>query len=111
MYISLKNEGSGDTVLFDRQIVLTYKAYFSNGYRFDDTERWQDSLKFVYGSPDQVIRGLEMGIEGLREGAEAKLIIPSHLAFGKQGSSSGIVPPYEPILYEINILSVTTQNI
>ena len=75
------------------------------------TERWQDSLKFVYGSPDQLIEGLELGIQGLREGAEAKLIIPSHLAFGKEGSSSGIVPPYEPILYEVKILSVIPQDI
>ena len=110
-FISTSKEGNGDTVVNGREITIEYKAYFSNGYRFDDTDKWEDSLTFIHGLPDQIIEGLEIGIEGLREGAETKLIIPSQLAFGKQGSSSGIVPPFEPLLYEIKVLSVTHQDL
>jgi hypothetical protein len=34
------------------------------------------------------------------------VIIPSYLAFGSSGSSSGIVPPYTPVLYRMRIIEV-----
>ncbi len=108
-FISMMKWGEGDSVKIGKEVTLTYQAYFSNGEKFDDTEQWNDSMTFSYGQPLQVIDGLEKGIKGLTEGSEAKLIIPSRLAFGEEGSSSGIVPPYEALLYDIKIISVNDK--
>lgn len=105
-YIQVNNWGKGDSIKEGVEVALSYQGFFTDGTKFDDTDNWQDTLKFVYGLPMQIILGLELGIEGLTEGSEAKIIIPSQLAFGKEGSSSGIVPPYEPLVYKIKILSV-----
>jgi FKBP-type peptidyl-prolyl cis-trans isomerase len=110
-YVDVINEGNGDSVLNGCTVSLSYKAYFSDGRKFDDTDDWKDSIDIVYGQPLQLIVGLESGIHGLREGSEAKIIIPSHLAFGKHGSSSGIVPPYEPLLYNVKIISVKQPSL
>ena len=42
----------------------------------------------------------------MREGEKAKIIIPSQLAFGENGSSTGIVPPYTSVIYEVTMLKV-----
>jgi len=58
------------------------------------------------GDTAQVITGLEIGIKKMREGGKAKIIIPSQLAFGENGSSTGIVPPYTSVIYEVTMLKV-----
>jgi FKBP-type peptidyl-prolyl cis-trans isomerase len=37
-------------------------------------------------------------------GSEAEFIFPSSLAFGKNGSATGIVASYKPVLYKVKIL-------
>ncbi|HEY6437833.1 MAG TPA: FKBP-type peptidyl-prolyl cis-trans isomerase, partial [Ignavibacteriaceae bacterium] len=105
-HIHITKAGHGKSIEDGLEVTMSYKAYFTSGTKFDDTDEWKDTLKFIYGVPFQIILGLEISLEGLKSGTEAKLIIPSQLAFGKDGSSSGIVPPFEPIIYEIKILSV-----
>lgn len=89
-------------------IRLSYVATFVNGTEFDNTEKWEEDFVFQYGKPHQVIRGLEIAISTLKEGNEAKIIIPSQLAFGDGGSSSGIVPPYSTVIYHVKVDSVYT---
>lgn len=50
--------------------------------------------------------GLHKGVLFLKSGDKALLLIPSHLAHGLLGDSKKI-PPQSPILYDIEILSVT----
>jgi len=105
-YVQITKMGKGDTIQFGKEVCISYQAFFSNGIKFDDTDNWADTLKISFGSPLQIIQGLEYGIDGMRDGTEAKIIIPSRLGFGEKGSSSGIVPPFEPLLYQVKIISV-----
>jgi FKBP-type peptidyl-prolyl cis-trans isomerase len=57
----------------------------------------------VYGTPDQVLKGINYVIPRLKVGQSAKIILPSRLAFGEKGSSNGTVPPFTPLLYEITL--------
>jgi FKBP-type peptidyl-prolyl cis-trans isomerase len=67
-------------------------------------------MEFVFGEQGQVIKGFETAISLLNEGAQAKFIIPSQLAYGEKGSSTGIVPPYTTLVYEIELLKLTKHN-
>ena len=42
----------------------------------------------------------------LKKGEKAKIILPSQLAFGDQGSSNGVIPPYTPLVYQIEIIDI-----
>lgn len=50
----------------------------------------------------------------MREGETAIVILPSKLAFGHKGSSSGIIPPYTSVIYELSLNKIakgdTTLN-
>ena len=42
----------------------------------------------------------------MREGELSLFILPSAIAFGATGSSTGIVPPYTPVIFEIELLEL-----
>jgi FKBP-type peptidyl-prolyl cis-trans isomerase len=63
----------------------------------------ETEFQMSYGDPNQLIAGLNNVMGLLKAGQNAKIIIPSRLAFGSYGSSTGIVPPFTPLLYEISV--------
>jgi FKBP-type peptidyl-prolyl cis-trans isomerase FkpA len=82
------------------RITVSYRGYFLNGRLMDEGD---PEFRMSYGDPSQLIPGLNNVMAVLKEGQNAKIIIPSRLAFGSNGSSTGIVPPYTPLLYEISV--------
>lgn len=82
-------------------IAIAYQGEYLTG-RF--LEKSPEKFEFTMGTPDQLLKGLNYVITRLKLGENAKIILPSRLAFGENGSSNGMVPPYTPLVYEIKIL-------
>lgn len=96
---------SGRPIQSGDLVTLHYKAAFlDDGHVFDDTHRGPQPLTFRLGDPGQVIKGLEIAAHLLRSGGHGRFVIPAQLAFGPTGSSSGIVPPWTPVLYEVDVV-------
>ena len=103
-YINLM-KGSGVSTDSGRIVLLNYRGYFLNGRCFDSSFETQP-FEYIIGTEEQLIPGLAMGVRRMHEGEKAKFIIPSHLAFGSSGSSTGIVPPFTTVIYEVELLKV-----
>lgn len=88
-------------------VTLTYSASFlDNGRVFDRRSAEDGGLTFRLGDPGQVIKGLEAAVHLLpRKGGTGRFIFPAELAFGPNGSSSGIVPPWTPLQYDVSVLA------
>ena len=99
-----KKEGEGPYIQNGSEIKIRYNASFVNYIPFDDLAK--KSFKLTYGTPDQVIKGLEIALKGMRKGEKSKIIIPSQFAFGEEGSSTGIVPPFTTVVYDLEIINV-----
>lgn len=85
-----------------KTITMSYKGYLLNGKQFDESPpNWQVNTS----TPDQMLRGLNYVIKFLNTGQNTKIILPSYLAFGELGAGN-IIPPYTPLLYEININNI-----
>lgn len=85
-------------------VTIAYTASFlDNGRIFDDTYTTKQPLTFRLGDPGQVIKGLEIAVHLLPKGGKGRFIIPSELAFGAEGSTSRIVPPWTSVLYEVEV--------
>lgn len=95
--------GAGAVAEPGKTVLVSYKASFLNGKQFDATAY---PVEFTLGEQGQLIKGLECGICLMREGGKAKFILPSQLAFGAEGSSTGIVPPYTSVVYEVELHKV-----
>lgn len=104
-YLPIK-QGVGSTAEGGDHIKINYNGYFLNGKKFESTYEHKQPLEFTFGEQGQVIAGFETAISLMNEGAKAKFIIPSRLAFGKTGSSTGIIPPYSTLIYEIEVISL-----
>ncbi len=87
-------------------VTLAYAASFlDNGKVFDDQTRKGGGITFRLGDPGQVIKGLEVAAHLLpAKGGGGVFVIPAELAFGPAGSSSGIVPPWTPVLYRVEVV-------
>jgi FKBP-type peptidyl-prolyl cis-trans isomerase FkpA len=88
-------------------ITINYEGKFLNGKFFDSTKRRNQPFSFVYGTEWQVIKGLEKGLALMGEGEKAIFILPSELAFGTSGSSTGIIPTFTSLIFEVEILKVS----
>lgn len=85
-------------------VTIAYTGRFlDTGRLFDDTYSHQQPLTFRLGDPDQVIKGLEIAVHLLPRKGKGRFVIPAELAFGAKGSSSLIVPPWTPLLYEVEV--------
>lgn len=103
-YIHLK-DGKGKNPEIGNVVYIHYRGYFLDGTEFDNTYS-REPLEYRIGEKDQVIKGFELAIPKMNKGAKAKLIIPSYLAFGNKGSSSGIVPPNTTLIYEVELVKI-----
>lgn len=99
---------SSDTsrVYLGQLVTLQYSGGFLNGRIIDNSPQ---EFKLIYGTPDQLIKGLNIVISRLKKGQTSKIVLPSHLAFGENGSSNGSVPPFTPMLYNIKIIDIKTN--
>jgi len=110
IYYIVQQTGGGPAVTAGDTVVIHYEGHFLNGKYFDSTRRRNDPLQFVYGHQMQVIGGLEIAIGKMHEGDKALVIIPSEQAFGAVGSVEGIVPPFTPVVFEIELIIVKKSD-
>ena len=99
--------GKGEESGYGKRVELNYRGRFLDGEEFNSTERLKNgSQDFYIGQEMQVIKGVEEALSFMREGDVVLLLIPSWLGFGTEGSSTGIVPPRTPIVYELELKKV-----
>ncbi|MCC7331868.1 MAG: FKBP-type peptidyl-prolyl cis-trans isomerase [Flavobacteriales bacterium] len=104
IFIPEKN-GTGETVSEGKTVWVHYTGSFLNGIVFDNTYN-RSSFEYQYGTPNQMIKGFEIALSGMKKNEKAKIIIPSQLAFGDKGSATGIVPPFTTVVYELEIIDI-----
>lgn len=110
MYFINLYSGTGKPVEYGDIVTVNYEGRFLNGKFFDSTVKRNQPFEFVYGSEMQVIPGLEDAIGRMREGQRALVILPSDLAWGEKGSSTGIIPPFTTVIYEVELIKAVSQS-
>jgi FKBP-type peptidyl-prolyl cis-trans isomerase FkpA len=108
-YLKLRT-GAGNKVEVGDTVTVNYEGKFLNGKFFDSTIKRKQPFQFVYGTEMQVIKGLEEGIGMMCEGEKSLFILPSEMAFGTSGSSNQMIPPFTSLIFEVEILKVSSPN-
>ncbi len=103
IYTLSKTTTALEKVSAGKKVKIAYQGTFLDGKPIDKIEQ---TLEFIYGTPDQLINGLNIVIGSLKKGETTKIIVPSRLAFGELGSSNGSIPPYTPLVYTIKIIDI-----
>lgn len=74
-----------------------------DGKKFDSSRDRDKPFKFKLGA-EQVIPGLDEGVERLCMKERAKLFIPADKAYGRKGFP-GLVPPNTHLIFDIELLT------
>ena len=97
-------KGSGAKAEKGKQISVHYKGQLADGRVFDSSYQRNQPIDFTVGI-GQVIRGWDEGLQLLRVGDKARLVIPSHLGYGSQGAG-GVIPPNATLIFDVELVSV-----
>ncbi len=67
------------------------------------------TLNLVIGRGN-VIPGFDEGVMKMKQGEKATLLIPSNLAYGEQGMPGGMIGPFTPLVFELELVKVIPQS-
>ena len=92
--------GSGKTAQNRKKITMKYVGTLAkNGREFD-----RGKIAFRLGA-GEVIKGWDVGVEGMREGDKRTLIIPSAMGYGKKGIK-GVIPGGSALHFNVELVKV-----
>ena len=97
-------EGKGKKATKGDMVSVHYKGQLLDGTVFDSSYKRKEPIDFTIGV-GQVISGWDEGIQLLKVGDKARLVIPSNLAYGSQGAG-GVIPPDAPLLFDVELVNV-----
>ncbi len=95
----IKRNPSGSLPKAKQNVNLNYSGTLLSGKKFDS-----GNFSFVLAA-NQVVKGFELGAERVRVGEKATIIFPSALGYGSSGSGS--IPSNSPLVFDIEVLSVS----
>ena len=96
--------GTGAEAQVGDSVTVHYTGWLKDGTQFDSSVDADQPYEFTLGQ-GQVIKGWDKGIRGMRVGGTRRLIIPPHLAYGKEGNLPDI-PSNATLTFEVQLLAV-----
>ncbi|MEE3999330.1 peptidylprolyl isomerase [Tenacibaculum sp. FZY0031] len=102
-YKILQN-GDGKQATKGAMVSVHYKGQLLDGTVFDSSYKRKQPIDFAIGV-GQVIPGWDEGIQLLKVGDKARLVIPSDLAYGAQGAG-GVIPPNATLIFDVELMNV-----
>lgn len=110
-FVQVINPGTGDLIDSGKYVSVNYTGTSFSGKVFDSntdsTFRHVEPMTFPVGM-GQMIKGFDEAMTLLRPGAEAKVYIPSMLAYGARPMSPDI-KPFEHIMFDIKVTNVQNE--
>lgn len=95
-------KGNGKAIVKGSNVTFTYYLSLMDGTELIKRDKPQQ--KNIIVEREDAETGLHEVLQLMKNGDEAKVILPPHLAFGLTGTEK--VPPYSTLIYDVTIISV-----
>jgi FKBP-type peptidyl-prolyl cis-trans isomerase len=101
--IYVVQEGTGAEALPGKTVTAHYVGTLADGTKFDSSLDRGQPFSFKLGA-GQVIRGWDLGIQGMKVGEVRRLIISPAYGYGSQ--AIGPIPPNSTLTFEVQLVNV-----
>jgi FKBP-type peptidyl-prolyl cis-trans isomerase len=102
--------GTGAAVQNGDTVNVLYTGSLDDGTVFDaSSKHGNQPFSFAVGA-NQVIKGWDLGLVGMKVGGKRELVIPPELGYGAQGAGGGAIPPNATLHFTIELLSIGTGS-
>jgi peptidylprolyl isomerase len=101
-YIDLV-QGSGASPVSGKEVTVHYTGYLTSGKKFDSSVDRNEPFSFTIGV-QQVIKGWDEGVMGMKTGGKRKLVIPAELGYGMRGAGDAI-PPNATLIFDVELIN------
>jgi peptidylprolyl isomerase len=99
-------QGSGKTAKAGDQVSVNYVGVLYKGGDVFDASWGKDAEPFSFTlGAQEVIKGWDKGVPGMKVGGERKLVIPPALAYGSEGVYPAI-PPNSALVFLVELVDV-----
>ncbi|MEP0365466.1 MAG: FKBP-type peptidyl-prolyl cis-trans isomerase [Cyclobacteriaceae bacterium] len=94
--------GTGASPVETDQVTVHYTGKLIDGTVFDSSVERGEPATFPL---NRVIPGWTEGLQLMKEGGKAELVIPSDLGYGPRGAG-GDIPPNSVLIFEVELISI-----
>jgi FKBP-type peptidyl-prolyl cis-trans isomerase len=105
VYLKTVKKGNGEKVEPLQNVKVHYTGRFTDGTVFDSSVERGTPFEFTVGA-GQVIPGWDATLSGMKVGDKVTVLIPSDLAYGDGSMTRGAIPPYSPLVFDIELLEI-----
>jgi FKBP-type peptidyl-prolyl cis-trans isomerase len=95
--------GTGATAASGQKVTVNYTGWLTNGKQFD-TSVGKSPFSFKLGA-NEVIKGWDEGVAGMKVGGKRQLRIPPELGYGSRGFP-GVIPANSTLIFDVELLGV-----
>ncbi len=95
--------GTGEVAVSGKEVTVHYTGVFTDGKKFDSSRDRGIPFTFKLGA-GMVIKGWDVGVEGMKVGGKRLLIIPPEFAYGP--NDYGPIPGNSTLIFEVELLEV-----
>jgi FKBP-type peptidyl-prolyl cis-trans isomerase len=115
VYVIVEKQGTGAVAANGKNVSVNYTGRLLDGKVFDTSlesvakenglpaRPSYEPLPFTVGA-GQMIPGFDKGVEGMKVGTKARLILPSKMAYGSRNTET--IPGFSTLIFDIEVMSV-----
>ncbi|KAG8239331.1 hypothetical protein J437_LFUL019025 [Ladona fulva] len=96
--------GNGPVAKPGRMVSVYYIGRLKQNNKSFDSTQQGPGFKFRLGS-NEVIKGWDLGVAGMKVGGKRKIVCPPHMAYGSKGSPP-VIPPNSTLVFEVELKGV-----
>ena len=96
--------GTGAVAQNEQHVKVDYTGWLTNGKKFDSSVGTGKPFDFVLGA-NQVIKGWDEGVAGMKVGGKRQLRIPPGLAYGAAGYPP-VIPANSTLIFDVRLVDV-----
>lgn len=98
---AIVKQGEGEPARSGHRAIVHYTGWMVNGYKFDSSRDRGQPFAFELGAGN-VIRGWELGVQGMLPGEKRILVVPPGLGYGSRGA--GPIPGGATLIFAVEYL-------